>query len=144
MLRRDMKAWLPRLAGSTPTVPFADPVSGSTLWLKLEYMLPSGSTKDRVASSILGHAIESGALGDASIVVEASSGSTSIAFAMACALLGVRFRAVMPEGVSDERVLMIRRYGGEVVLTPKAGGVGGAVEATRRMAAEDANVFLPR
>jgi cysteine synthase A len=107
-----MKAWLGRVAGQTPTVPLPDKETGCTLWVKLEYMLPSGSTKDRVASFILSHAIESRALSEESVVVEASSGSTSIAFAMACAMLGVRFRAVMPEGVSDERLFIIRRYGG--------------------------------
>jgi cysteine synthase len=139
-----MKAWLARLAGSTPTIPFADPESGCTLWLKLEYLLPSGSTKDRVASFIISHAIETGTIGGDTIVVEASSGSTSIAFAMACALVGVRFRAVMPRGVSGERVLIIRRYGGEVVLTPEPLGVLGAIEETRHMAAADARAFLPR
>lgn len=144
MLRRSMKAWLARVSASTPTVPIPDEETGCTLWIKLEYMLPSGSTKDRVAGFILGHAIETGALHEDSIVIEASSGSTSIAFAMACAMIGVRFRAVMPEGVSGERLLMIRRYGGEVVLTPPAGGVLGSIEETRRMAAADPRVFLPR
>lgn len=139
-----MKAWLGRVSGQTPTVPLPDKETGCTLWVKLEYMLPSGSTKDRVASFILSHAIESRALSEESVVVEASSGSTSIAFAMACAMLGVRFRAVMPEGVSGERLFIIRRYGGEVVLTPEAQGVLGAIEATRQMAAEDRRVFLPR
>jgi cysteine synthase A len=139
-----MKAWLARLAGSTPTVPIPDAETGCTIWVKLEYMLPSGSTKDRVASFILSHAIETGAVREETIVVEASSGSTSIAFAMACAMLGVRFRAVMPEGVSNERLLIIRRYGGDIVLTPEAGGVREAIDATRRMAAEDPNIFLPK
>ncbi|MDI1433408.1 MULTISPECIES: PLP-dependent cysteine synthase family protein [Polyangium] len=144
MVRRSMKAWLARLAAGTPTVPLRDEETGCTLWIKLEYMLPSGSTKDRIASFILGCAVERGALRDDSIVVEASSGSTSISFAMACAMIGVRFRAVMPEGVSGERLLIIRRYGGEVVLTPQKLGVLGAIEETRRMAEEDTRVFWPR
>lgn len=144
MFDRSMKAWLARLAGSTPTVPIRDEASGSTIWVKLEYMLPSGSTKDRVAAYVLSYAIEAGELTEESVVVEASSGSTSIAFAMACAIVGVRFRAVMPEGVSEERLLIIRRYGGEVVLTPKEGGVLAAIEETHRMAHADARVFLPR
>lgn len=144
MFDRSMKAWLARLAGSTPTVPLFDEVSGSTIWVKLEYLLPSGSTKDRVAAYVLSYALEAGELTDESIVVEASSGSTSISFAMACAMVGVRFRAVMPEGVSEERLLIIRRYGGEVVLTSKEAGVLGAIEETRRMARDDARVFLPR
>jgi cysteine synthase A len=139
-----MKPFLGRLAGRTPTVPLPDPESGATIWLKLEYLLPSGSTKDRVAAFVLAHGLETGAIGPGSVIVEASSGSTSIAFAMACALVGLRFRAVMPEGVSEERLLIIRRYGGDVVLTPRERGVLGAIEATRRMAAEDPRVFLPR
>jgi len=63
-------------------------------------------------------------------VAEASSGSTSIAMALACAQMGMRFTAVMPEGVSSERVLMIRAYGGEIRLTPRSGGMAGALAAT--------------
>ncbi len=139
-----MRGVLARMASSTPTVRYFDPDSQCVLWLKLESMLPSGSTKDRVASFIMNHAIEAGLVRENTVVVEASSGSTSISFAMACAMTGVRFRAVMPEGVSRERVLMIKRFGGEIVLTPKIGGVRGSIETTRTMAAEDPNVFLPR
>ena len=138
------KAWLQRMSGRTLTVPLEDSASGCTIWLKLEFMLPSGSTKDRVAAFILGHGVETGLVKEDTIVVEASSGSTSIALAMACATLGVTFRAVMPEGVSAERLLIIRRYGGEVVLTPAGRGVLGAIETTRAMAAADPHVFLPR
>jgi cysteine synthase len=138
------KAWLKRMASSTVAVPFNDDETGCTIWLKLEYMLPSGSTKDRVAAFLLSHGVESGAITPDSIVVEASSGSTSIALAMACAVLGVKFRAVMPANVSRERLLIIRRYGGEAVLTPAEGGVLGSIEETRRMAAIDSRVFLTR
>ena len=144
MATLEMRSVLSRVAADTPTIPLADAETGCTIWLKLEFLLPSGSTKDRVAAFVLSHGIETGAVKADTIVVEASSGSTSIAFAMACAVLGVRFRAVMPEGVSGERILIIRRYGGDVVLTPAAGGVGGAIEATREMARADPLVFLPR
>jgi cysteine synthase A len=144
MATLSMRSHLSRLAAGTPTVPIEDPETGCTIWLKLEFLLPSGSTKDRVAAFILSHAIETGLVHEHTTVVEASSGSTSIAFAMACAVLGVRFVAVMPEGVSGERLLMIRRYGGEVVLTSSERGVLGALEATREMAAKDASIFLPR
>ncbi len=140
----ERKAWLSRLVARTPAVPIADPETGCTIWLKLEYLLPSGSTKDRVAAFILSHGVETGALKTDSIVVEASSGSTSIALAMACAVLGIAFRAVMPENVSPERVFIIRRYGGEVVLVSAAGGIVAAIDETRRMAAADPHVFLVR
>jgi cysteine synthase len=133
----------PVLQAETPTVEIRlgdlPPV-----WLKLEYLLPSGSTKDRLAAHVLAEAIRSGDLTTRSTVVEASSGSTSIALAMACALLGVRFVAVLPEGASTERLLLVRRYGGEVRTTPGGGGMAGAIEATEAMAVADPAVFLPR
>lgn len=140
----ERKAALTRMAGRTFALPIADEATGCTIWLKLEYLLPSGSTKDRVAAFILGHAVETGAINEQTIVCEASSGSTSISLAMACAVLGVRFRAVMPENVSRERLLIIKRYGGETVLTPKEAGVLGAIEETRRLAAADPRIFLTR
>jgi cysteine synthase A len=140
----ERKAALIRMAARTVAIPFRDDDSGCTIWLKLEYLLPSGSTKDRVAAFILGHGVETGAITENTIVVEASSGSTSISLAMACAVIGVQFRAVMPENVSRERLLIIKRYGGEAVLTPREGGVSGAMEETRRMAAADPRVFLTR
>lgn len=133
----------PLLAAETPTVPLDDP-SGCTIWLKLEYQLPSGSTKDRFAAHVLARAVEDGRVGPGTTVVEASSGSTSIAFAMACAALGVRFVAVLPEGVSDERVMIIRRFGGEVALSPGDGGMPGAIAEAERLAAREPDVFLPR
>ncbi len=136
---------LDRISGTTtPTVSILDADSECTIWVKLEYEMPSGSTKDRIAARILSEAAKAGALHDESVVIEASSGSTSIAFAMACASIGVRFVAVMPEGVSGERLLMIRRYGGEVVLIPAADGMAGAMAEAEARAARDPNVYLPR
>jgi cysteine synthase A len=132
---------LDRIAATvTPTVALRDEASGCTIWAKLEYEMPSGSTKDRIAARIL----QTADIAPDTVVVEASSGSTSIAFAMACAAIGVRFIAVMPEGVSNERMLMIRRYGGEVVLTPHADGMAGALARAAEMSARDPHVFLPR
>ena len=132
------------LAASTPTVPYPAGAGGSTIWLKLEYQLPSGSTKDRLAAYVLSRAVAAGRVHPGTTVVEASSGSTSIAFAMACAALGVRFVAVLPEGVSNERLLIIRRYGGDWRLVPAEAGMPGAIAETERLAAADPDVFLPR
>lgn len=113
------------------------------IWCKLEYLNPSGSTKDRIASYILSKAWREGIIGPGALVCEASSGSTSIAMAMVCAQLGVGFVAVMPEGVSSERVQMITAYGGEVHLTPAAEGMAGCIAMTEEMAREQ-GAFLPR
>lgn len=132
-----------RLASGTPTV-HLETVNGCQIWVKLEYTLPSGSTKDRIAAWILDRAMADGSLRVGGHVVEASSGSTSIAFAMACALIGIDFTALMPAGVSDERVMLIRRYGGKVVLTPPERGLAGAIERAETYADADAAVYFPR
>jgi cysteine synthase len=127
----------------TPLVAVRLAANGPRIWCKLEFLNPSGSTKDRIAGYILEKAWRQGRLSCDTLVIEASSGSTSIAMALACAQLGVRFRAVMPEGVSNERALMIRSFGGEVVFSPRDLGVRGAIAVTEEMA-QEANVFLPR
>jgi cysteine synthase A len=127
----------------TELVRVDDPELDATIWVKLELFLPSGSTKDRFAAHVLGHAVSTGALEPDHLVVEASSGSTSIALAMLCASLGVRFRAVMPRGVSRERVMLIRRYGGEVEITPGLEGLHGALRRVDELAAEG-GTFTPR
>jgi len=137
-------SWLLRLPLETPTIPFHDERTGCTLWLKLEYLLPSGCTKDRMATNIVAHAIESGDVRASTVVVEASSGSTSIALGMVCATVGVRFRAYMPKTVSGERVMMIRRLGGEVILTSAEEGMDGAIAALVRDSADEADVYAVR
>jgi cysteine synthase A len=76
-------------------------------------------------------------------VIEASSGSTSIAMALACAQMGFRFTAVMPEGVSNERTLMIRAFRGQIRMTPRAAGIAGAIAESERLGAK-LGAFLPR
>ena len=137
-------SWLLRLPLETPTIPFEDDATGCTLWLKLDHLLPSGCTKDRMATSIVAHAIASGEVSPSTVVVEASSGSTSIALSMVCATVGVPFRAYMPKTVSGERVLMIRRLGGDVVLTPAEQGMTGAVAAMVRDSGTEADVYAAR
>ena len=106
----------------TPLVPVRLDEDAPTIWCKLEFLNPSGSTKDRIANYILSKALRRGEIEPGGTVVEASSGSTSIAMALASAQIGLRFVAVMPEGVSRERSLIIESYGGEVVFSPRARG----------------------
>ena len=134
-----------RVLFSVPPTPLAAIAldGGPVVYCKLDFMNPSGSTKDRIARHILGKAWRSGKLQTGDTVVEASSGSTSIAMAMASAQLGMNFLAIMPEGVSNERVLIIKAYGGQVRFTPKSDGVRGSIQAAEEMA-ERPGHFLPR
>ncbi|NUP07761.1 MAG: cysteine synthase family protein [Polyangiaceae bacterium] len=127
----------------TPLVPVKLGPEEPLIWCKLEFLNPSGSTKDRIAAHILGKAWRQGRLKKGDLVVEASSGSTSIAMAMVCAQLGLRFIAIMPEGVSNERSLIIRAFGGEVRKTPRDQGIVGAIAETERIAREE-RAFCPR
>jgi cysteine synthase A len=129
--------------GPTPLTPIQLAPGEPKIWCKLEFLNPSGSTKDRIARFILEKAWREGRIRAGATVIEASSGSTSIAMALACAQLGVHFLAVMPEGVSNERVMIIRAYGGDIRFTSKAGGILEAIAETERLASES-GAFLPR
>jgi cysteine synthase A len=129
--------------GPTPLAAIQLDEESPTVYAKLEFLNPSGSIKDRIASFILSKALRCGALAPGGLVVEASSGSTSIAMALTCAQLGLRFVAIMPEGVSQERILMISAYGAEIELTPAEAGIAGAnARAAERSAREAA--FWPQ
>lgn len=127
----------------TPLVPVQLSADEPKIWCKLEFLNPSGSTKDRIARYILEKAWRLGHIRAGARVVEASSGSTSIALALACAQMGLRFTAVLPEGVSSERVWMIRAYGGEIVQVPKSAGMVGAMAHAAELA-EKTGAFFTR
>ena len=131
-------------ATTTPTVAIVDAETECTIWAKLEYEMPSGSTKDRIAARILAEAATTGELTDESVVVEASSGSTSIAFAMAVR----RDRCALHRG--DARRRERRAVDDDPPLRRRSGvDAGRRWHARRQAAAEamgerDANVYLPR
>jgi cysteine synthase len=127
----------------TPLVPLRLSPAAPVIWAKLEFLNPSGSTKDRIARYILGNALDRGEIKPGGMVIEASSGSTSIAMALVCAQRGLNFLAVVPEGVSNERALMIRAYGGAVHFSSREEGIAGCIRESERLAAE-MNAFLPR
>ena len=129
--------------GKTPLVPVELTPGSGKIWCKLEFLNPSGSTKDRIARYILEKQWRLGRLCRGDIVVEASSGSTSIALALACAQMQLKFVAVMPESVSSERVQIIRSYGGSIILVPRSEGIVGAIKRAEEEA-ERTGAFLPR
>lgn len=118
----------------TPLAPVALEPNGPVIWAKLEFMNPGGSTKDRIANYILQKAYRSGEIKPGGTVVEASSGSTSIAMAMVCAQLGLKFIAVMPARVSNERSMSIKAYGGEVYDTIVGSTVNDCISEAKRIA----------
>jgi len=120
--------------GPTPLVPVTLDANLGPVWCKLEFLNPSGSTKDRIARHILEKARRRGALKPGDTVVEASSGSTSIALALACAQMGFKFRAYIPATATNERSLMIQALGGEVARVE--GGMARVLTAAREAAAE--------
>lgn len=128
---------------TTPLVPIQLSEYGVRIWCKLEYLNPSGSTKDRIARYILSKAMRSGLIRPGDEVIEASSGSTSIAFALASAQLGLRFTAVMPENVSPERVKIIRAYGALVELTKAEDGIHASIQRAQQIS-EQRKAFWPR
>ena len=128
------------LIGNTPLVR----LRGENIYAKAEFLNPGGSIKDRVALAMIEGAERDGRLRPDSIIVEPTSGNTGIGVALVGRLKGYQVRIVMPEGMSEERKKLIRALGADLVLTPKAESIGGAVEAVRRMAGEDPRIFVPQ
>ncbi len=110
--------------------------------VKLEYLNPSGSVKDRVASHVLEKGLRDGTLQTGSEVVEPTSGNAGIALAYWSARLGLRAVVFMPENMTGERKTIIRSHGAHLVLTPEAEGVVGAIRRARAYAAECPDRFL--
>lgn len=110
---------------------------------KLERQNPGGSVKDRAAVQMLDDAQERGILPPGSVIIEPTSGNTGIGLAMVCAVRGYRCIIVMPDTMSIERRKLMRGYGAELVLTPGAEGMQGAVKRAEELAAQIPNSFLP-
>ncbi len=134
--------------GNTPLVALqrlpgaAGDACGNRILLKLEGNNPAGSVKDRPALSMIQRAAERGTIRPGDTLIEATSGNTGIALAMACAIMGYRLILVMPENQSVERRQSMRAYGAELVLTPKDGGMELARDLAQRMQAEGRGVLL--
>ena len=109
---------------------------------KLEGNNPAGSVKDRPALAMITHAEERGRIKPGDTLIEATSGNTGIALAMAAAMRGYRMILIMPENQSMERRQSMRAFGAELVLTPKAGGMEAARDLADRMMADGKGVVL--
>lgn len=115
---------------------------GATVLAKVESFNPGNSVKDRIGLAIIKAAEESGDLKPGGTIVEATSGNTGIALALAGATLGYDVVLTMPETMSNERKVLLRAYGAEIILTPGAVGMQGAVDKANEVVAERGNAIL--
>ncbi|OPX44326.1 O-acetylserine sulfhydrylase [Ruminiclostridium hungatei] len=111
---------------------------------KLEYYNPLGSVKDRTAYSMIRAAEEQGIISKDTVIIEPTSGNTGIGLAFVAAAKGYRLIITLPENFSLERRSLLKALGAEIVLTPGADGMPGAIEKARRLAAEIPGAFMPQ
>ena len=123
---------LQRLPGDTRNIIMA----------KLEGNNPAGSVKDRPALSMIKHAEARGDLQPGDTLIEATSGNTGIALAMAAAIKGYKMILIMPEHMSEERRAVMKAFGAEIILTPEAGSMEAAIDLSREMQADKKGIVL--
>lgn len=133
------------LIGNTPIVKLnrtADP-DAAEIYLKLEFMNPGSSVKDRIALAMVEAAEKEGKLKEGDTIIEPTSGNTGIGLALVAAIKGYRAILVMPDTMSMERRNLLRAYGAELVLTPGAEGMKGAIAKAGELA-EQNGYFMPQ
>ena len=111
--------------------------------VKLEYLNPTGSVKDRAAKSMIEDAENRGILKEGAVIIEPTSGNTGIGLAAIAAVTGYRMILTMPDTMSVERRNILKAYGAEIVLTPGAEGMSGAIKKARELASEIPDSFIP-
>lgn len=117
--------------------------TGASIAVKLEYMNPAGSVKDRPALSMIETAEQEGLIDQDTVIIEPTSGNTGIGLAQVCAVKGYHLIIVMPDSMTVERRKIIRAYGAELVLTPAAEGMKGSIRRAQEIAAEHGRSFIP-
>lgn len=132
------------VVGRTPLVKLqkASEETGAEIVGKLEFYNPANSVKDRIGVAMIDAVEKSGELREGGTIVEATSGNTGIALAMVGASRGYRVVLTMPESMSKERRALLRAFGAELVLTPKADGMKGAVEKAEEIGSQDNAVLV--
>ncbi|AKR07299.1 cysteine synthase A [Bacillus thuringiensis] len=133
------------LIGKTPIVKLNRIVESDSadIYLKLEFMNPGSSVKDRIALAMIEDAEKKGLLKEGDTIIEPTSGNTGIGLAMVAAAKGYNAILVMPETMSIERRNLLRAYGAELVLTPGPEGMGGAIRKATELAKEH-GYFIPQ
>jgi len=135
-----------RTIGNTPLVRLNRVTQGlqATVLAKLESFNPLGSVKDRIGVSMVEAAEQAGLIREDTVIVEPTSGNTGIALAFVCAARGYRLVLTMPDTMSLERRRLLQALGAELILTPGAEGMPGAVRKAEELAAQDSRYFIPQ
>jgi cysteine synthase A len=135
-----------QLVGNTPLVRLRRVTegAGADVVAKLEFFNPANSVKDRIGVAMIDAAEEAGLLKPDTIILEPTSGNTGIALAMVAAARGYKIVLTMPDTMSIERRMLLRAYGAELVLTPGAEGMPGAIAKAEELAKTDQRYFVPQ
>ena len=136
-------ASIDRLIGHTPLLKLQRFAPNSGILAKLEYLNPAGSVKDRAALWMINDAEDRGLLTKNSVIIEPTSGNTGIGLAAVAASRGYRCVIVMPDSMSAERIRLMEAYGAQVVLTPGAEGMTGAIAKANQLAKQYPDSFIP-
>jgi cysteine synthase A len=134
------------LTGGTPLVRLRRVTdgAGAEVVAKLESFNPAGSVKDRIGVAMIDAAEQARLIGPDTVILEPTSGNTGIALAMVCAARGYKCVLTMPETMSLERRILLRAYGAELILTPGAEGMPGAIAKAEELAKTDQRYFMPQ
>jgi cysteine synthase len=143
---RKMVGSITELIGDTPAVRIRRLVGeeDAELYVKLEYFNPSGSVKDRAAYHMIARAEQEGRLLPGSTIIEPTSGNTGIGLAMNAAAKGYKAILIMPDNMTKERINLLKAYGAEVVLTPAAERMPGAIKKALELKERIPNSFIPQ
>ncbi|CAG7633338.1 cysteine synthase A [Paenibacillus allorhizosphaerae] len=143
---RKMVNSITELIGDTPAVRVRRLVGAddAELYVKLEYFNPSGSVKDRAAFNLIAQAEKDGIIKPGATIIEPTSGNTGIGLAMNAAAKGYKAILVMPDNMTKERINLLKAYGAEVVLTPAAERMPGAIRKAIELRDRTPNSFIPQ